>query len=96
MRKMIEREITETIVKSGTVLIENGKPVIKNEVVDTFDGTLTDEKALKEIQKLHGKTSVVIEKTEVTERYEISVADFKKYATKKVLASPEVEEAKTE
>lgn len=101
MRKTIERTIIETTVKSGKVSFVKGQPVVTSEATDVFDGTLSDEKALKEVQKLHGSTAVVIEKTEENNRYEISVEDFKKYATKIVDATPAPEattegEAKTE
>jgi hypothetical protein len=101
MRKTIERCIIETTVKSGKVSFVKGLPVVTNEKTDVFDGALTDEKALKEIQKLYGTTAVVIEKSEESNRYEISVEDFKKYATKVVDAPPATDatqegEAKTE
>lgn len=86
MRKKIEREIIETKVKSGKVSFVKGLPVVTNEATDVLDGKLTDEKALKEVQKLRGSSAVVIEKTEESNRYEISVEDFKKYATKVVTA----------
>jgi hypothetical protein len=84
MRKTIERTITVTEVTSATVKVEKGLPVFETNTTDIFNGTLSDEKALKEVQKLHGATAVVIEKKEVNDRYEISVEDFMKYATKVV------------
>jgi hypothetical protein len=101
MRKTIERTITITNVKSGKISFVKGTPVVTNETTDNFNGVLTDDKALKEVQKLHGNSAVVIEKTEINDRYEISVEDFMKYATKVVEATTEEapateEEAKTE
>lgn len=96
MRKTIERCIASTQVKSGKITFVKGQPVITNETITIFNGTLTDEKALKEIQKLYGSTAVVIEKTEVNDRYEISVEDFMKYATKIVDATPAPDATATE
>lgn len=97
MRNTIERTITVTKITSATVKVENGKPILGDQATDIFKGKITDEKVLKEIQKLHGATSVVVSKEEVNDRYEISVEDFMKYATKVVEATPATEgEAKTE
>jgi hypothetical protein len=82
MRKTIERTITQTNVTSGIVGIEKGLPVIKVTFTDEFTGILNDEKALKEVQKLHGNSTVILEKSEINDRYEISVEDFMKHATK--------------
>lgn len=90
MRKTIERSITVTRIYFSKIVVESGEvtaiPMASIEVT----GRINNEKALKVIKETHGKDAqfVVRELEEKEERYEISVEDFMKYATK-VEAEPQ-------
>ncbi len=82
MRKTIERTITATTIESANVTFEKGKPVIKNNEPLTVNGNITEDKALKEVRKAYGEMAQVTSLAVIDDRYEISVEDFIKYATK--------------
>jgi len=88
MRKTIVRTITETTIESAKVTFVGGKPVIDAMKPLTISGVITEEKALKEVRKLHGANVQVTAIVSIDDTYEISVDDFMKYA-KKVVAKPE-------
>ena len=82
MRNTITRTITVTIVKSSNVLFKDGAPVVTPNADLTINGKVTEAKALKQIQKKYGATSLITSIENVDDTYEISVDDFMKHATK--------------
>ena len=82
MRATITREMVVSTINGYTIEIEEGKPTVKEVQPVTVYGKVTKDKALKELKKVYGKDAPVSVSTvdEETKRYEISVADFIKYA----------------
>jgi len=82
MRNTITRTITESTINAVMIAIDNGQPVVRTLDPITVNGKINDEKALKVVRKIHGKTAPVsivsIDEKEVV--YEISVDDFMKHA----------------
>lgn len=95
MRTTITRTITATTIKSGIVAMVKGVPTVTENPILIIMGTLTEEKALKEVRKEYGSLSVVIETNVLDDMYEISVTDFIKYATKVVPETPVTAETET-
>ena len=79
MRKTIIRTITSTTITSTKIHFEKGVPLLSENPIVVFNGSITPEKALKEIRKEFGETSTVVDITELKNVYEISVEDFLKY-----------------
>lgn len=81
-RKTIVRTITATTIESANITFVNGNVDAKPNAPIVVNGTITEEKALKEVRKEYGATAVVVKLSEVNDVYEISVEDFLKYAKK--------------
>ena len=94
MRKTIVRTMTTSTVNAFLTKVENGKPVIDELEPITVMGKCSEKEALKTLREKYGKTSAITisEITLNEETYEISVADFIKYA-KKVEKVSETSEA---
>lgn len=82
MRKTIERTITATTIESANVVFEKGVPKVTPNKPITVNGNIAEDKALKEVRKAYGEMAQVTSINVVDDRYEISVEDFIKYATK--------------
>ena len=82
MRNTITRTITTTTINSAKICFENGTPTAIDLAPITVHGTLTQQEAQKIAVKRYGKgENVVVKSLETREKfYEISVADFIKYA----------------
>lgn len=87
MRKNITRAITETTIHSAIVTFKAGVPTLTENKPIVIDGVTTEEKARKEVRKIYGNDTAVTNMVEVTENYEISVENFKKYG-KKIIETP--------
>lgn len=97
MRKSIVRTMTTSTIKAFLTKVENGKPVIDELEPLSVMGKCSEKEALKALREKHGKTSAItISSIVVSEEvYEISVADFIKYA-KKVEKSSDISEPVSE
>lgn len=83
MRKVITKEVTSTTVKVAKLQMVDGTPqAIKIQDVVLL-GNVSQEKAQKEVEKLHGKGVTVFELQSVTKTYEMPVEEFIKHATLK-------------
>lgn len=84
MRTSIRRTMTTSTITSYKLVVEEGKPVIKDLPVLTVAGKLNEKQALKELYKVHGKdNSITIGNIAIDENvYEISVDDFIAHAKK--------------
>lgn len=83
--KKIKRSITTTTVHFGQVHLENKELNLVQFPVLVFNGEkVSEENALKEIRKVHGKDSqfIITEMEYTTDVYEILMRDFIQYATK--------------
>ena len=82
MRATITREMVVSTINGYTIEIQEGKPTVKEVSPVTVYGKVSKDKALKELKKVYGKDAPVSVSTvtEESKRYEISVADFIKYA----------------
>ena len=82
MRATITRSVVVSTVNGYTIEIQDGKPTVKELEPVTVYGKLTKDKATKELKRVYGKDSAVSVNTvtEEEKQYEISVADFVKYA----------------
>lgn len=97
MRATITRKMIVSTITGYMIEIREEKPTVKEVEPVTIYGKTTPEKALKELQRVYGKTSSVTVAgiKEEEKQYEISVEDFIKYA-KIVEETPENEENKSE
>lgn len=83
MRKVITKEVTSTTVKVAKLQMVDGTPqAIKIQDVVLL-GNVSQEKAQKEVEKLHGKGVTVFELQSETKTYEMPVEEFIKHATLK-------------
>ena len=82
MRNTITRTITTTTIHPAKIAFENGAPVVQALEPITVHGIVTDKEAQKIAFKAYGKgDNIVVANLETNEKfYEISVADFIKYA----------------
>ena len=94
MRATITRSVVVSTVNGYTIEIQEGKPTVKELEPVTVYGKLTKDKATKELKRVYGKDQAVSVSTvtEEEKQYEISVADFVKYA--KVVEPAETENEK--
>lgn len=84
MRQKIVRTMTTTTISACKTDMVNGSPVVTNLDPVSALGNLNYEKAMKALRKIHGKTTAltIIKLETATAKYEISVDDFFKHATK--------------
>ena len=82
MRNTITRTITTSTINPVMIDFTNGTPTAKDLEPITVHGTITQEEAQKIVRKTHGKALPIVVKSidTVDKFYEISVADFIKYA----------------
>lgn len=95
-RKMMTKEVTKTVVKIGTIKVdENGVPVMETLPEVILIGNVTMEKAQKAVNKKYDHPVTVFAVEAETEVYEMAVADFIKYAQLKVEGSEETTDEET-
>ena len=84
MRKTIVRTMATSTIKGFIMKVVDGKPVVETLEPITVMGKVKEKEAIKALREKYGKTApVTISAIEVNEEtYEISVADFVKYAKK--------------
>lgn len=85
--KKISRTIQSSAVKGAIVVARNGEVVTKElELIYFEDEKMDETKAVKALQKVHGKSNqYIILSIDVTETiYEVSVKDFIDLATGKI------------
>ena len=83
MPKKIYRTFTKTIVKASTVDFQNEQPIMTPLDLIELDGSVSMERAQREVSAIHAGKQVVIVSLEVNdEHYVITQEDFKKYGTK--------------
>lgn len=83
MSKKIYRTFTKTIVKASTVDFQNEQPIMTPLDLIELDGSVSMERAQREVSAIHAGKQVVIVSLEVNdEQYVITQEDFKKYGTK--------------
>ena len=82
MRNTITRTITTTTINAAIVEFVNGECTVRDLEPMTVHGTITQQEAHKIALKKHGKgLNIVVKSLDVIDKfYEISVADFIKYA----------------
>ena len=82
MRNTITRTITTTTINAAVITFENGNYLAHEKAPITVHGTVNESDALKIARKHYGKAcNLIIKSLDTTETfYEISVADFIKYA----------------
>jgi hypothetical protein len=81
-RKTMVRTITATTINSSNVKFEKNAPVVTANEPITITGIVDEDKALKAVRKAYGQTAQVASIVQVDDVYEMSVADFMKYAKK--------------
>lgn len=87
MAKVFSRTIENSTIECASVRVENGQLVtIGLEPIMVEEGNVTNEKAIKLVQKTYGKTGqyVILDIVKTQEVYEISIDDLKKYGKKVV------------
>ncbi len=84
MDKMITRTITTSKIYASTVSYENGEIKLEDMPYIVEEGKISNEKALKIVQKKYGKGNqyVIRAVEEVNELYGMSIKDFMRGATK--------------
>lgn len=83
MRKMMAKEITVSTIKIAKMEMVNGIPEAKVMESHTMLGTISMEKAQREIEKLYGKGVMVFQVVPEKQVFEMEVTEFLKLATRK-------------
>lgn len=81
MRKDIIREVTSTVVSMVKVTKIDGVPQTENLEDEVLVGSITQDRAQKEMVKKHGAGTMVLNVEPKTEHYKMPVTDFMKYGT---------------
>lgn len=81
MRKDIIREVTSTVVSLAKVKKVDGQVVTENLEDEIMTGSISIERAQKEMLAKHGAGTMVLNVEPKTEHYKMSVLDFMKYGT---------------
>lgn len=91
MRKFMTKEVQFTLVKSAKMELVAGMPkaIPLNDL--TVMGKINQDKALKEVQELHGSMAMVYKVEHFTKTYKMSVEEFVQLA-EEVNPDTEVEE----
>lgn len=79
-RKMMTKEVTFTTCKVAEMQVVEGKPQVVELDSERFMGNLSEQKLVKEISKMLGKTITVYDIQTETNTYEMAVEDFIKHA----------------
>ena len=83
MSKKIYRTFTKTIVKASKVDFENEQPIMTPLDLIELDGSVSMERAQREVSSIYeGKQVVIVSLSVNEEQYVITQEDFKKYGTK--------------
>ena len=83
MSKKIYRTFTKTIVKASKVDFENEQPIMTPLDLIELDGSVSMERAQREVSSIYeGKQVVIVSLSVNEEQYIITQEDFKKYGTK--------------
>lgn len=82
MRKDIVREVTSTTVSLVKVTKVDGTPQTENLPDEVLVGSISIDRAQKEMLKKHGAGTMVLNVEPTTEHWKMSVLDFMKYGTR--------------
>lgn len=81
MRKDIIREVTSTVVSLAKVTKVDGAIETENLEDEVLVGSITLDRAQKDMVKKHGVGTMVLNVEPKTEHYKMPVTDFMKYGT---------------
>ena len=84
VRKTIQRKLTTTTISGFRTELVGGEPRVEPIPPVTVAGRLADKEVLRALRAVHGRdNSLTVGSVSYEEgRYEISIEDFLKYATK--------------
>lgn len=80
MRKMMQREVTHTTIKSGVLELVNGEAKAVSLPDEVVIGNITMEKAQKIMNKKQGIPVTIFEVLPETDVYEMPIEEFIKVA----------------